>query len=312
MRILVVGAGAVGGYYGGRLLQVGRDVTFLLRDGRAAQIRERGLNLVSPRGDVSLQPPIVSAEQLRGSGERYDLILVSTKSYALDAAIEDFAPAVGPGSLVMPLLNGMRHLDHLDARFGREHVLGGTVRIMAEVLPNGDVWQHNPLDELTFGFRPHSAATTARSAQIREALTVFGFSTIESPDVIGAMWQKWWFLAAIGTTCLLAGGSLGEARRSPGGDLFTRAVLDECMAVAAANGFPPLPSLVEEMRERFGDPESTMTSSLYRDMNAGAAVESDQILGDFIRRANGTDVPLLRAAYVRLKVYEAQRDAARS
>lgn len=311
MRILVVGAGAVGGYYGGRLLQAGRDVTFLLRSGRAAQVRERGLNLLSPRGDISLRPPIVSAGDLRTQNERYDLILVSTKSYALEAAMEDFSPAVGPDSLVMPLLNGMQHLDLLDARFGRERVLGGTVRIMAEVLPNGDILQHTQLDELTFGFRPHSAATTARSAQIREALTVFGFSTIESPDVIGAMWQKWWFLAAIGTTCLLAGGSLGEARRSPGGDLFTRAVLDECMAVAAANGFPPLPSLVEEMRNRFGDPESTMTSSLYRDMNAGTAVESDQILGDFLRRANGINVPLLRAAFVRLKVYEAKLSNAR-
>lgn len=307
MRILVVGAGAVGGYYGGRLSQAGRDVTFLLRERRAAQVRERGLNLISPRGDVSLQPEIVSADELRAAGQPYDLILVSTKSYALAAAMEDFAPAAGPGSLVLPMLNGMQHLDALDARFGRERVLGGTVRIMAEVLPNGDIWQHNPLDQLAFGFRPPSASNAARSAEIREALTVHGFSTNESPDVVGDMWQKWWLLAAIGATCVLADGSIGEARRAPEGASFTRSVLDESMAVASANGFPPRQPLVEEMYGRFGDPESTVTSSLYRDMKAGAAVESDQILGDLIRRSNGVPTPLLRAAYVRLQVYEERR-----
>ena len=310
MRILVVGAGAVGGYYGGRLVQAGRDVTFLLREGRAAQIRERGLNLISPRGDVSLQPAMVSAQQLRSGSDPYDLILVSTKSYALATAMKDFAPAIGPGSLIMPLLNGMQHLDDLDARFGREHVLGGTVRIMAEVLPNGDIWQHNPLDQLTFGFRPPSPESAALSAKIREALTVHGFSTIESPDVVGAMWQKWWLLAAIGATCVLADGSIGEARSTIEGAMFTRGVLEECLAVAAANGFPPRPPLLEEMHGRFDDPNSTVTSSLYRDMKAGTAVEADQIVGDFIRRAKSVPVPLLRAAFVRLQLYEARRAGA--
>ena len=307
MRILVVGAGAVGGYYGGRLQQAGRNVTFLLRERRAAQVREHGLNLISPRGDVSLHPAIVSANELHAMNQPYDLILVSTKSYALAAAIEDFAPAVGPDSLVLPMLNGMQHLDTLDARFGRERVLGGTVRIMAEVLPNGDIWQHNPLDQLTFGFRPPAAQNAARSEEILDALTVFGFSTTASPDVVGDMWQKWWLLAAIGATCVLADGSIGEARRAPEGANFTRNVLDESMAVASANGFSPRQPLVDEMYGRFGDPESTVTSSLYRDMKAGTAVESDQILGDLIRRAGSVPVPLLRAAFVKLKVYEAQR-----
>ncbi|GAA3751238.1 ketopantoate reductase family protein [Terriglobus aquaticus] len=309
MRILVVGAGAVGGYYGGRLAQAGRDVTFLLRDRRAAQIRERGLNLISPRGDVTLHPAIVSAEQLRSAAQPYDLILLSTKSYALDAAMDDFAPAVGSNTLVLPLLNGMQHLDTLDARFGREHVLGGTVRIMAEVLPNGDVWQHNPLDQLTFGFRPATVDNAARAAQILEQLTVHGFSTTNSPDVVADMWQKWWLLAAIGTACVLSDASLGEARRTVGGEEFNRAVLDECMAVATANGHAPRAELIEEMRTRFADPDSTVTSSMYRDMKAGGEVEADQILGDLIRRANGVPTPLLRAAFVRLQIYQSRRIA---
>ena len=312
MRILVVGAGAVGGYYGGRLVQAGRDVTFLLRAGRAAQVRERGLNLVSPRGNAALRPRTVLAEELRALGETYDLVLVSTKSYALPAAMEDFAPAVGPGSLILPMLNGMQHLDLLDARFGREHVLGGSVRIMADVLPNGDILQQNELDELIFGFRPATPEHQPRAEAVRSALTAPGFTVELPPDIIAWMWQKWWLLAALGATCVLAEGSIGEARRAPEGAAFTRGVLDECMALATANGYPPEPRLIEEMRGRFDDPKSPITSSMYRDYKRGGEVESDQILGDFIRRANGVAVPLLRAAYVRLKVYEAHRAAWKS
>lgn len=308
MRILVVGAGAVGGYYGGRLAQAGRDVTFLLREGRAAQLRERGLRLVSPLGNVTLEPKIVSAAQLRAGTEPYDLIVLSTKSYALHSAMNDFAPAVEHSSLILPLLNGMQHLQQLDDRFGREHVLGGSVRIMAELLPNGDVWQHNELDQLVFGFRPAAPENTARAEEIRDTLTVPGFTTTLSQDVTAFMWQKWWLLAAIGATCVLADGTLGEARRASGGQQFNRAVLDECMAVATANGHAPRPELVQEMHGRFDDPESTVTSSMYRDMKAGGEVEADQILGDLIRCAKGVETPLLRAALVRLEVYQARRD----
>ncbi len=306
-RILIVGAGAVGGYYGGRLAQAGRHVTFLLRETRAAQIRERGLNLVSPRGNATLHPATISAEQLRADATLYDLVLVSTKSYALPQAMDDFAPAVGPDSLILPLLNGMAHLDLLDARFGKDRVLGGTVRIMADVLPNGDVLQQNPLDELTFGFRPATPDNHAQGEAILKTLTAFGFTTVHSPDVIAAMWQKWWLLAAIGTVCVLADGSLGEAHRTPYGAAFNRAVLDECIAVATANGYPPRADLLAEMHARFDNPDSTITSSMYRDLKRNGPVEADHILGDLLCRANGTPTPLVQAAYTRLKVYEAQQ-----
>lgn len=304
MRILVVGAGAVGGYYGARLVEAGRDVTFLLRERRAKQVREHGLRVQSPRGDATVQPRIVLAEELHSAGG-FDLILVSTKAYALRQAMEDFAPAVGAQTLILPLLNGMAHMDALDNRFSKKRVLGGSVRILADVLPDGTIEQMTRLGEMTSGFRPGTPAERANA--VREALTVAGFELIASPDVIGAMWQKWWLLAAMGAVCVLADGSLGDARRTPEGAVFNRAVLEECMAVAAANGYPPRAELVAEMRERFDDSASTMTSSMYRDMKRGGEVEAEEIVGDLIRRAKDVSVPLLRAAYVRLKVYEEQR-----
>src|SRR4030088_907936 len=123
MRILVVGAGAIGGYFGGRLLQAGRDVTFLVRPKRAAELADAGLVIKSPSGDATLKnPPAAQADKLT---EKFDVVLVSCKAFDLDDAIKSFAPAVGPQTSIIPLLNGMRHLEVLDGKFGRARVLGG-------------------------------------------------------------------------------------------------------------------------------------------------------------------------------------------
>ena len=123
MRILVVGAGAIGGYFGGRLLQAGRDVTFLVRPKRAAELARDGLVIKSPNGDATLKnPPVVQADKLN---EKFDVVLLSCKAFDLDDAIKSFAPAVGPQTAIIPLLNGMRHLDVLDENFGKGRVLGG-------------------------------------------------------------------------------------------------------------------------------------------------------------------------------------------
>jgi len=117
MRILVVGAGAIGGYFGGRLLEAKQDVTFLVRPRRAAELAESGLNIRSRFGDATIpSPPTVLAENLR---ETFDLVLLSVKAFDLESAIESFAPAIGPNTGILPLLNGMRHLDILDNRFRR-------------------------------------------------------------------------------------------------------------------------------------------------------------------------------------------------
>src|SRR5260370_7998522 len=123
MRLLGVGAGAIGGYFGGRLLQAGRDVTFLVRPKRAAELARDGLVIKSPNGDVTLKnPPAVQADKLN---EKFDVVLLSCKAFDLDDAIKSFAPAVGPQTAIIPLLNGMRHLDVLDEKFGKDRVLGG-------------------------------------------------------------------------------------------------------------------------------------------------------------------------------------------
>src|SRR5215831_1622292 len=151
MRFLVIGAGATGGYFGGRLLEAGRDVTFLVRPARAERLAATGLTIASPAGDVTLRsPPTVLAAGLRTP---YGAVILSCKAYDLDGAIESFAPAVGPDTVVVPLLNGMQHLEVLDARFGADRVLGGSCFISAKLDKSGQIFHVSDIHRLAFGER---------------------------------------------------------------------------------------------------------------------------------------------------------------
>jgi 2-dehydropantoate 2-reductase len=306
MRTLVVGAGATGGFYGGRLAQIGRDVTFLVRQRRAEQLRD-GLHIVSPLGDATMRPRLIAAEELRARPETFDLIILATKAYSLEQAIDDLAPGVGPETAILPLLNGMRQLDLLDVRFGAEHVIGGTCRINSDVDAEGRVLQLSTLGDLTFGER-HSERTS-RIERIHAELSGALFNVLLSDDVLAAMWHKWYVLASLNSICVLPRGSVGDVAAVPHGVAFANAAIDECIAIAVANGYPPPLELIESDRKRLALPGSDLTSSMYRDMVKGALVEADHVLGDLLARAetHGVAAPLLRAAYVQLKVYERHR-----
>ena len=305
MRVLVVGAGATGGYFGARLVAAGRDVTFLLREGRARQVRESGLTVVSPQGDLSVKPKVVTAAELRTAASAYDLIILSVKSYQLAQAMEDVAPAVGSETLLLPILNGMRQLSLLQKRFGAGQVLGGSVRIVANLDEKGRVVQRTPLEEFSYG--ELSGERTARIARVDERLQCGGFDAILQPDILATLWQKWWILASLGSICILARGTVGSAAEAPRGKELAHAVVRECVEIAASNGYPANAAMLADHQKRITEEGSSLTSSLYRDMVAGAPVEADHILGDLLDHAQKIPAPLLTAAFVQLKVYEAGR-----
>jgi 2-dehydropantoate 2-reductase len=304
MRILMVGAGATGGYYGGRLAQAGRDVTFLVRGKRLQQLQERGIEIVSPLGNATVQPKVITADALPDAGV-FDVVIVSTKAYSLEAAMNDFAPAVGAETVILPVLNGMKHLDILAERFGRERIMPATVRIVSDMDDEGRIHQLTELDAFIFG--EMGGGTSERAEKLREIFSVFGFSTTLSENVLGSLWMKWWILTTMGAVCVISGGTVGEMVAVPYGAETSRAVLSEAVAIVAANGFPADPSQVESHARRLTEPGSNLTSSMYRDMTKGYPVEADHILGDFLARRNGVSAPLLTGAYVRLKVYENSR-----
>src|ERR1700683_942762 len=226
MRILVVGAGAIGGYFGGRMLAAGRDVTFLVRPKRAAELANAGLVIKSPNGDVTLKnPPTVQADKLN---EKFDAILLSCKAFDLDDAIRSFAPAVGAQTAIIPLLNGMRHLDVLDSKFGHEHVLGGLCAIAVTLNEHREVVQLTPMQSLNFGERDGNMSDRVRA--IAEMMASGQFGSVASEHVVQEMWEKWVLLASLAASTSLMRTSLGNILAAPGGRDFVLGVLDECSA----------------------------------------------------------------------------------
>jgi 2-dehydropantoate 2-reductase len=305
MRILVVGAGAIGGYFGGRLLQAGRDVTFLVRPKRAAELARDGLVIKSPNGDVTLKnPPAVQADKL---AEKFDVVLLSCKAFDLDDAIKSFAPAVGAQTAIIPLLNGMLHLDVLDKKFGRERVLGGLCAIAVTLNDKREVVQLQPMQSLNFGERDGKMSDRARA--IAEVFAGGNFGSVASERIIQEMWEKWVFLASLAASTSLMRTSVGNILAAPGGKDFMLGMLDECSAVATAEGHAPSGPFFERVRGMLTAEGSQMTASMFRDIKAGAPVEADHVIGDLIARADSAKVPVpkLRTAYTHLKAYEMQR-----
>jgi 2-dehydropantoate 2-reductase len=302
MRLLIVGAGGVGGYFGGRLLNAKRDVTFLLRPRRAEELARTGLIVRSRYGDLELPPPPhVLSEQIR---EAFDVIIVACKSYDLAATMESFAAAVGPETAILPLLNGMRHIDQLATRFDRSHVLGGVCQISSALDSNGAIVHLNEIHKIVFG--ELDGSRSARIEAISAAFAGANFDSQASTEIVQEMWEKWVFIAAAaGITCLMraAFGDIVDA----GGTGFVKRLHDECAAVAAGAGFPPRAAVTERSLGILTAPGSLVTASMLKDIERGAPIEGDQIIGDLILRGGAPPEGLLATVHLHLKAYEARR-----
>jgi 2-dehydropantoate 2-reductase len=305
MRILVVGAGAIGGYFGGRLLQAGQDITFLVRPKRAAELASAGLVIKSSAGDITLKnPPTVQADKLT---EKFDVVLLSCKAFDLEDAIKSFAPAVGPNTSIIPLLNGMSHLDALDKKFGRERVLGGLCAIAVTLNEKREVVQLAPMQSLGFGERDGKMSDRVKA--IAEAFAKGNCGAAPSEHVMQDMWEKWVFLASLAASTCLMRTSVGNIMATAGGKDFLLGMLDECSAVATAEGFAPAGPFFQRTRGILTTEGSPMTASMFRDIKAGQPVEADHVIGDLVARADAAKIPVpkLRTAYTHLKAYEKQR-----
>lgn len=304
MRTLVVGAGAVGGYFGGRLLERNRDVTFLVRPRRAAQLSQFGLRIRSRFGDVELPaPPVLLAGHVR---ETFDLVWLTCKAYDLEDAMASMAPAVGPQTVILPLLNGMRHLDRLDEAFGRERVLGGLCAIAATLDEHGAIAHLNDVHSLSFGER--DGTLSERVQAIASLLEGVRFDSRASTHILPDMWEKWVFLASLAAATCLMRASVGDIAEAPGGAALVLGLLEECRSIAESGGCPVRPIFLERTRAALTAKGSSFTASMLRDIERNAPVEADHIIGDLLRRRpSGRALSLLGIAYAHLKAYEHRR-----
>ncbi|MEO7742983.1 MAG: 2-dehydropantoate 2-reductase [Usitatibacter sp.] len=308
MKLLILGAGGIGGYFGGRLAQAGADVTFLVRSRRREQLARGGLAVDSPLGDFALPVKTVLAEELQPG---YDLVLFTCKAYDLDSAMDAIAPAMQGKTTVVPMLNGIAHLERLDERFGAANVMGGTCQINAMLKKDGTVLHADPLQRLIFGERDKSKS--ARAQAFADDLAKSRIDWKLSEDIEQDMWEKIVFLSALAATTCLFRANVREIMAAKGGPQAMERALAANIELATHEGHAPRPHAIEAAKKRLMDPEGLWSASMLRDMEGGGSVEADHIVGWMLERArkHGIDDTVLSLAYTHLKAYEQRRAAQR-
>lgn len=305
MRILVLGAGALGGYFGGKLMQGGADVTFLVRPRRAAQLAAHGLVVKAQEGEIRAPAKIVQGGQI---AQPFDVILLCCKAYDLDDAIAAVAPAVGAGTAILPLLNGVRHVTTLAQRFGAAQVLGGLTAVNAALAPNGDIVQSPVKIDMT-AFGELDGEVSGRCRALQRAFAAGGMKASISDAIMTPMWAKFFGFGCIASVATLCRSPAGAVAAAPASPSFLAAVIDECGRIATAEGYPPPAGILDVVRDLYGQADSTYRPSILVDMQEGRRTEGEHTVGDLVERAgrHGIGAPILTAARCALQVYESLR-----
>lgn len=304
MRILILGAGAIGGYFGGRLVQAGADVTFLVREQRARQLETAGLVVESPLGDVRVS--VRTAMDARSVAPP-DIVILACKAYDLPAVLDSIDAAVRQETAILPLLNGVAHLETIAARLPAADLWGGVAHLGVTLTPDGVVRHLNQLNTILFG--PRRGRADARAAKL---LSLFAGTPVEAKvrdNIEQDLWDKFVFLATLaGMTCLMRA-SVGTILETASGERLILQLLRECERVADAQGFKPDQQQLARYRAQLTQRGSTSTASMLRDIEHGGPTERDHILGDMAARARqlGVSAPLLEVALTHLEAYERRR-----
>jgi 2-dehydropantoate 2-reductase len=307
MRMLVVGAGSTGGFFGGRLAQAGRDVTFLVRPHRAEQLRKNGLEILSPHGNITLRPQLVTAKEL---DTPFDAVLLTVKAFSLGTVLDDLTPVVGSRTLILPVLNGMKHMDTLAARFGRGAVVGGAAKVATTIDEQGRIVQLAPFQDIAYG--EMDGTRSARIVALDTFMRGAGFDARLSANIMLEMWEKWALLATLGGTTCLMRGNIGEIEAAPGGSDFLLRFFGEVCSIVNAVGVRVSEAFVAQVKSIIIHAKgSPLTSSMYRDLQKNQPIEAEQIIGDLLMRgaSAGISTPLIAAAYANLAVYQSRSSA---
>jgi 2-dehydropantoate 2-reductase len=305
VKILILGAGAVGGYFGARLHQSGVDATFLLREPRATKVKKEGLVVKSPKGDATLPVKVVTKGSEDGP---YDVVILACKSYDLDSAMESIAPAVGLNTTIVPMLNGHAHFAVLDEKFGPEKVAGGLARIGGMLGPNGEVVHTSPFAAVSFGERDGKPARESLKG-LNEACKKAGIDGGLNGNINQDLWDKWIMLTSLAAMCCTVRGTTGDIMAADEGAALMSETVDECRKVAAAEGFDPGDQSIANLKTFLTQRGSGFAASMLGDLEKGGPIEGRHVIGDMLGRARkyGIAAPNLRTAYAVVQAYEARR-----
>ena len=308
MKLLILGAGGIGGYVGGRLVQAGADVSFLVRPARQAQLAANGLVIQSIKGDAVLSVNALRRDQL---DPNFDLVLLTCKAYDLDDALAALAPAMAGHAAILPLLNGVAHLATLNQRYGSARVLGGVAKIAVTLTAEGVIRHLNDFCYLSFG--EQNGQPSARTATLKALLDKTDVKAALATDIQRELWLKLVHLHTIAAMSSLLRANVGEILRTPDGAALFMQMLDTNLEIARREGHVPDEAFIANCRAMFSNPASNYEASLARDIERGGPVEADHILGDMLAfcRKHGLDDRLHALAYTGAKAYEVRRAAQR-
>lgn len=302
MKVLVVGAGAIGGYFGGRLLEKGQNVTFLVRQNRKAMLEKTGLQIESINGNAKLVPRLITINDI---GETFDLILISTKSYHLAQAIEDVRPFVKKETIILPLLNGIAHLDQLIEAFGENTVIGGLCFIETTLDEHGTILQKSPGHQLIYGER--SGELTPRIEKLKEVFNGANASFKLSTQITQDMWHKYLFITALSGITALMETPIGPIMELETGRHTVKSFLEELAAIMRKMKAPITETITTELFNKVSVMNYDMKSSMQRDLEKSLPLEADHLQGYLLEHAHGMPVPILKTIYTKLKIYENNR-----
>lgn len=300
MKILIVGCGGIGGYFGARLVEAGVPVTFLARANSAKKLNREGLHLHSSRGNVSVSVQALTKEQLTHT---YDLVLLTCKAYDLTQCLEDSRPAVGNSTYVLPMLNGFTHYEKIRQAFPEANLLYGYCNVSAAKDSQGYIQHYNSIHEMTLG-SSEAIEDDDTLNQIIALIKQAHFNLRVSKNIEQELWEKFIFINALAGATVLLRGTIGDILTSPYGKEVALQIIDECQSVANAHGFTIRPRANKIIRDAFSQVDSPLSASMLKDIQNNRTIEINLIseLCDFAAQKN-VSIPFMHAVHSQLAVY---------
>ena len=299
MRVLVLGAGAVGGYFGGRMAEAGMDVTFLVREKKKRKLEKKGLIIKSPKGDFASSPNLVTINKLESI---YDVILFTNKAYDLDEILRPPFP-VKDGAIIIPLLNGYAHMEQLRNKFPKARLFGGIAHIFSTLNEEGEIHHFNDIHSLTFGHLSKADETVGR--RFFDSCSSANFSIKYSDNIIVDLWHKWVLITTVAGATTLFNATIGEIASTEHGISFITALHDECINIAKSEKIQLRDDDLAQQRRFLSDKESTWNSSMRRDMANKSKIECAHIFLELIKISDKNNIlcPSLKTVMINSEIY---------
>jgi len=299
VKIAMMGAGGVGGYYGGLLAQTGQDVTFIARGAHLRAMREKGLQVKSVHGDFLVSP--AQATDAPAAVGPVDLVIFATKTYHTDEAAQAVKPMVGKGTTVVSFQNGVDAADRIGAVVGMEHLLGGATWLSAAIEAPGVIGQYSQFRRIALG--EFNGQSTPRLQAVHDVLKATGATVELSDNILKVLWTKFAFIAAVSALGSLTRVTFGEYRAVPEARAALTQALQEVAAVSRAKGVPLDPDVVDKTLAFIDGSAAGIKPSMQRDVEAGRVSELESMVGIVVRLGAEMNIPTpaLRFAYAMLK-----------